>query len=34
MISKIGTKIRIMEMANEPQYNNKVGVIEYIDDIG
>lgn len=31
---KVGDKIRIIEMAGEPQYNGKVGTIEHIDTIG
>lgn len=31
---KVGDKIRIVEMAGEPHYNGRVGVIERIDDIG
>lgn len=31
---KIGDKIRIIKMEGEPQYSGKVGVVEYIDDIG
>lgn len=31
---KVGDKIRIVEMAGEPHYNGRVGVIERIDDMG
>lgn len=31
---KVGDKIRIIYMDGEPQYTNKEGVIEFIDDIG
>ncbi len=31
---KVGDKLRIIEMQGEPQYTGKVGVVEYIDDIG
>ncbi len=31
---KVGDKIRIVEMAGEPHYNGRVGVIESIDDLG
>lgn len=31
---KIGDKIRIIEMAGEPQYTDKVGVVTHIDSIG
>ena len=31
---KIGMKIRIINMKDEPQYNNKIGIIEKIDDLG
>ena len=29
---KIGTKIRIINMLNEPHYTGKIGVITHIDD--
>ena len=29
---EIGTKIRIVEMKDEPQYANREGIITYIDD--
>ena len=31
---KVGDKIRIVEMAGEPHYNGREGVIESIDDLG
>lgn len=31
---KVGDKIRIVEMAGEPNYNGRAGVITHIDDIG
>ena len=31
---KVGDKLRIIEMVGEPNYANRVGVVEYIDDIG
>ena len=31
---KIGDKIKIINMVDEPQYESKEGVIEYIDSIG
>lgn len=31
---KVGDKIRIISMHNEPQYNDKEGIIEFIDDWG
>lgn len=31
---KIGMKIKIIEMKDEPNYTNKVGIIKYIDDLG
>ena len=30
----VGDKIKIVEMIEEPQYTGKVGIIQYIDDIG
>jgi hypothetical protein len=30
----VGYKIKIVEMIEEPQYTGKVGIIQYIDDIG
>ena len=30
----VGDTIRIIEMEGEPQYSGKVGIVEYIDDIG
>lgn len=29
---KVGDKIRIISMKDEPSYEGRVGVIEYIDD--
>lgn len=31
---KIGDKIRIIEMSGEPQYTEREGTVEYIDDAG
>ena len=31
---EIGMKIKIINMKNEPQYNNKIGVIVHIDALG
>ena len=31
---KVGDRIRIIEMKNEPSYNGKDGIVEHIDDIG
>ena len=31
---KVGDKLRIIEMVDEPIYTNKVGMVERIDDIG
>lgn len=31
---KVGDKIKIIFMDGEPEYLGKVGVVEYIDDIG
>ena len=31
---KIGDKIRIIHMEGEPQYTDKEGTVEYIDDAG
>ena len=31
---KIGMKIKIIKMKDEPNYTNKVGIIKYIDDLG
>lgn len=28
-----GTKIRIIKMFDEPQYDNKVGTVEFVDDV-
>ena len=33
-IREISDKIKIVEMIEEPQYTGKVGIIQYIDDIG
>ena len=30
----IGDKIKIIRMMDEPHYNGRIGVVEYIDDIG
>ena len=31
---KVGMKIRIIDMAGEPQYAGKEGVIQFIDSMG
>ena len=31
---KKGDKIRVIYMSGEPEYKNKIGVVNYIDDIG
>ena len=31
---KVGDKIRIIEMVDEPNYTGKVGEVTHIDDIG
>lgn len=31
---KIGDKIKIIEMKDEPHYNGKVGIVKVIDDAG
>jgi len=31
---KVGDKIRIISMTDEPHYNGRTGVVEHIDDIG
>ena len=31
---KVGDKVRIIIMQDEPQYTGKVGTVEYIDDAG
>ena len=31
---KIGDKIKIIKMFEEPEYDGKVGIIEFIDDAG
>lgn len=31
---KIGDKIKILSMQDEPQYDGKTGIVEFIDDIG
>jgi len=31
---KVGDELKIIEMAGEPQYCGKVGVVEFIDGIG
>lgn len=32
--AKVGDKIRIIEMVDEPDYNGREGVVEHIDSIG
>lgn len=34
MMIKVGDKIRIISMKDEPAYTGKEGVVEFIDDIG
>lgn len=31
---KAGDKIKIISMKDEPDYDNRIGVVEYIDDAG
>ena len=31
---KVGDKIRIIQIDDEPLYSGKVGIVEHIDDIG
>lgn len=31
---KVGDKIKIIHMDGEPEYLGKIGIVEYIDDIG
>ena len=31
---KIGDKVKIIFMADEPQYEGRVGIIEHIDSLG
>ena len=31
---KVGNKIRIVLMNDEPSYSGKIGIVEHIDDIG
>lgn len=31
---KVGDKIKIIEMKDEPQYEGKIGIVLIIDDIG
>ena len=33
-VNLVGKKIRIIDMRGEPQYNGKVGIVDYVDDIG
>lgn len=33
-MAKVGDTIKIIQMKGEPQYSGKIGIIEYIDDIG
>lgn len=30
---KIGTKIKIINMNNEPQYNGKIGIVTFLDSM-
>lgn len=34
MDAKVGDKIKILSMQDEPQYEGKTGIVEFIDDIG
>ena len=29
---KVGDKIRIINMKDEPEYKNRIGIVEHIDD--
>jgi hypothetical protein len=31
---KVGDKIRIISMADEPRYSGREGIVQHIDDIG
>ena len=31
---KVGDNIRIIHMDKEPQYDGKIGIVEFIDDAG
>ena len=31
---KVGDKIVIIRMEGEPEYNGKIGIVEFVDDIG
>jgi hypothetical protein len=31
---KVGKKVKIISMKDEPNYTGRIGVIEHIDDIG
>ena len=33
-MTKVGDKIRIINMEGEPEYTGRIGVVEYIDDAG
>ena len=33
-MSKIGDKIRIISMADEPRYSGREGIVQRIDDMG
>ena len=33
-MAKVGSRIRIINMNGEPQYNGKEGVVTHIDDLG
>ena len=33
-MAKVGDRIRIVEMAGEPHYDGREGVVEYVDDMG
>jgi hypothetical protein len=32
--AKVGDTIRIVEMKGEPSYSGRIGVVEFLDDIG
>ena len=33
-MTKVGDKIRIIDMSGEPRYTGREGIVEYIDDAG
>lgn len=30
----IGSRIKIIQMKNEPDYDDKIGILQFIDDVG